>query len=148
MGSCCSSCIKAKREDKETELVEQLTTPKPITFAVSQRMSHPSIRTSGEDGFSITGEGLALIDVVMEQDSAYWEWHIDKVVEGEDDDEEDEEDLFGEEGALMFGLATRKSPEFYKIVEENEDNDGTSQDWVSIFHPGRKDSFMIVYFLF
>jgi hypothetical protein len=126
MGACCS-CVKSKKEsNEETELVTQ--SPQPVSFNVSTNMSHPSIRTNGEDGFTIMGQGLALIDVDIEQDSAYWEWHVERVAnDGEDGNEEEdfEEDFFGEEGALSFGVATRKSPEFYRIVEENEDNDGT-----------------------
>ena len=86
-------------------------------------MSHPSIRTKGKGGLTISGEGLALVDVGIEQDAAYWEWHVEAVAEGDVEEEEDD-DSFGEEGALVFGVATRKSPDFYRAMEENEDNDG------------------------
>lgn len=55
----------------------------------------------------MSGHGLALAAVVIEQDTAYWEVHVAQAKEGSVD-------------AAMFGLATKKDRKFYAALEENE----------------------------
>jgi hypothetical protein len=62
------------------------------------------------EGAKVKGNGLALADISVEQDSAYWEWSIDDVAE----------DSSG--GLVKFGVCTRKNAEFYKAMAENEKN--------------------------
>jgi hypothetical protein len=57
----------------------------------------------------VSGSGLALAGVSIEQDAAYWEWHM-QVPEGSTNE-------------VMFGIATRKNAAFYKSLDE-QDGDG------------------------
>jgi hypothetical protein len=59
----------------------------------------------------VSGHGLALAGVSVEQDAAYWEAHI--VIPGE-----------GDAIDVMFGVATKKDRKYYKALEEQEE--GTS----------------------
>ena len=54
----------------------------------------------------VLGYGLALAGVVIEQDAAYWETHIQIPGEGDASSE------------VMFGIATKKDRQFYKNAEE------------------------------
>ena len=96
----------------------------------------------------MSGSGLALAKIPIEQDAAYWEWHVDlpglprhpddngdenddedrmhSVNMDEDTDNNDEDDPY----ALKFGVATRKDRHFYKSLEnvEEEGDEASSRD--------------------
>lgn len=55
---------------------------------------------------------MALAGVGIEQDAAYWEWHI-KVSEGSKSED------------IKFGVATKKNAAFYKSLDE-QSGDGAS----------------------
>ena len=57
----------------------------------------------------VSGHGLALAGVVLEQDAAYWEVHVDIPEEGGRIDE------------AMFGVATKKDRKFYSALQEKEE---------------------------
>ena len=59
----------------------------------------------------VTGYGLALAGVAIEQDAAYWEWHV-SMPEGKSDE-------------IMFGVATKKDRSFFRALKESE-GDGKS----------------------
>ena len=122
MGDCLS-CLKSKSSQKETELTEQDAPNVSFSFVISRKMSSPSVNING---LNLTGEGLALIDVSIEQDSAYWEWHI--IAEDKKSEDDDDEDFFSDETALKFGCATKKNREFYEALEMNEADDETNVD--------------------
>ena len=108
-------------------------------------MSAPTILLQG---FTVSGSGLALAKIPIEQDAAYWEWHVDlpglprhpddngdenddedrmhSVNMDEDTDNNDEDDPY----ALKFGVATRKDRHFYKSLEnvEEEGDEASSRD--------------------
>ena len=87
----------------------------------------------------MSGSGLALAKIPVEQDAAYWEWHVNlpglpRPPPGEDDDEDEMHDVqMNGDGdssdnnddddpyALKFGVATRKDRNFYKQLEQVED---------------------------
>lgn len=110
MGGCCS-CLKGGVEDDsngtaaaETELAE--TARKHL--CISRGMSAPSIEV--EDRVLVSGRGLALAAVSIEQDAAYWEVHV----EGGEDAVE-----------AQFGVATKKDRKFFASLEQsNEDDKG------------------------
>jgi hypothetical protein len=56
----------------------------------------------------VSGHGLALAGVSVEQDAAYWEAHIE--IPGDGDPME-----------VMFGVATKKDRKYYKSLEEQEE---------------------------
>jgi hypothetical protein len=56
----------------------------------------------------VSGHGLALAGVSVEQDAAYWEAHIE--IPGDGDPME-----------VMFGVATKKDRKYYKALEEQEE---------------------------
>lgn len=113
--------------ENETEMVSRspnkLSSSSSIT--ISSQLSSPSVQISTDDeGIGLSGVGLALAGVSMEQDAAYWEWHIESAPsDGDDDDEEDEEEEVGT--SLKFGVATKKSPAFYSALEDEQMDDGT-----------------------
>mmetsp|Transcript_12406 Transcript_12406/g.23250 ORF Transcript_12406/g.23250 Transcript_12406/m.23250 type:complete len:211 (+) Transcript_12406:67-699(+) len=113
MGPCCS-CFKTKPSTRETELTEK-STPEtnPFSFSVSRQMSAPTVKING---LTVTGHGIALVNVSIEQDASYWEWHIatDDNVALDDDDGH---------SILKFGVATRKNREFFEALGDMEDND-------------------------
>lgn len=120
MGSCCSGCLRSKSSESETEMTEQGNGSKipsnPSSISLSSKMSAPTIQTNQCN--LISGMGLALIDVSIEQDAAYWEWHIETLT-NEDNEDEDDFDSFT---SLKFGVATKKNANFYKALAFNEDD--------------------------
>lgn len=63
------------------------------------------------------GNGLALAGVCIEQDAAYWEWHVE-VADGKSED-------------TMFGVTTPKDRAFYNKLEEQDDGTYTyCQVWM------------------
>ena len=120
----------------------------PPSHGLSRAMSAPTIRLQG---FTLSGSGLALAKIPIEQDAAYWEWHVDlpglprhpdnedrmhsvNIMDDDNDDsdnnnnnnnniDDDNEDPY----ALKFGVATRKDRHFYKSLENvQEEGDETS----------------------
>jgi hypothetical protein len=127
MGACLT-CLKSQSSPKETELTEQDAPAVSFSFVISRKMSSPNANING---LTITGEGLALVDVSIEQDSCYWEWHVtaDDVKQGASDDANgDNEDFFSDEGALKFGVATKKNRQFYESLDMNEADDESNVD--------------------
>lgn len=91
-------------------------------MVISTTMSAPTVKIT--DGTTVSGCGLALVGIPIEQDAAYWEWHIVDV-----------------EGAtangtgtgtghceIMFGVTSKKDKKFYgsstkqQAAEAGEDN--------------------------
>jgi hypothetical protein len=89
--------------------------------------------------------------VPVEQDAAYWEWHVSlpglprpPPGEDDDDDDDDDDDEFHDVGvdgnddcegrrredpyALKFGVATRKDRSFYRNLEDASGDDPNPQD--------------------
>lgn len=104
----------------------------PYSITVSDTMSAPTILAyEGDDDddnleegqVRISGYGLALIQMPMEQDAAYWEWFIEKD-DGrlkKNDDGDDVEDIDSTYLAMKFGVATKKDPSFYQVQESSAD---------------------------
>ena len=103
-------------------------------YSISHTMSSPTIQIQG---LNVKGYGLALVNVSIDQDCAYWEWHVgttgttmknDHVVKNgidhDHDDEDDEDDFFNHHRGwtMKFGVATRKNQDFYHILEANEED--------------------------
>eukprot|EP00536_Pseudo-nitzschia_multiseries_P005986 jgi/Psemu1/192065/e_gw1.122.61.1 len=100
MGCCCSCVDKGDgATTKESELVEQDTSRQCINV----RMSNPSIRVI--DKLCATGSGLALIGTALEQDSAYWEFHITLPAKKHVD-------------TILFGVSSKKDRDFYKELAD------------------------------
>jgi len=86
---------------KESELVKQDTAQKSINIP----MSSPGIKVEGD--LCATGSGLALIGTALEQDAAYWEFHISLPVGKQVD-------------TILFGVSTKKARKFYEEVKYDE----------------------------
>eukprot|EP00986_Skeletonema_menzelii_P001836 scaffold495_cov152-Skeletonema_menzelii.AAC.26 len=117
----------------------------PPSRGLSRAMSAPTIRLQG---FTVSGSGLALAKIPVEQDAAYWEWHVNLPGlprypdDGDENDDEgrmqsinmDDDNDNNNEGedpyALKFGVATRKDRHFYKSLEnvEEEGDEASSRD--------------------
>jgi hypothetical protein len=61
----------------------------------------------------VTGHGLALAAVVIEQDAAYWEVHVELA----------ESCCAGTDAvaSVMIGVATKKDRKFYTVMEESDE---------------------------
>ena len=77
----------------------------------------------------VSGSGLALARIPIEQDAAYWEWHVNLPglprAPSEDEDLEAVQ-MNGDDDpdAIKFGVATRKDRNFYKMLDSVEDEGG------------------------
>jgi hypothetical protein len=105
---CCCSCLKGDgAESNESEMTStSAAEARGKSLVISQDMSAPTIEIA-QDQRSISGNGLALAGVSIEQDAAYWEWHIKIETDGSED--------------TMFGVSTRKDAAFYRRLEEQDD---------------------------
>jgi hypothetical protein len=77
---------------------------------------------------SLTGSGLALVDVSLEQDACYWEWHVEIPNPNVINVASDEDDFFSSMSALQFGVCTKKSQEFYKTLGSQAEDDELEGD--------------------
>ena len=100
---CCCSCSKNENVEssKEMEL-------RAKSLAISRNMTSPHVKV--EESGRISGEGLALAGVQIEQDAAYWEWHVQLPRDTHCD-------------TILFGVTSKKNRKFYvelddKIQEE------------------------------
>jgi hypothetical protein len=66
-------------------------------------MSAPTIGTPTSN--VVSGHGLALAGVSIEQDAAYWEWHIRLGVKDTLE-------------SILFGVTSKKDPKFYKELHD------------------------------
>mmetsp|Transcript_5637 Transcript_5637/g.8011 ORF Transcript_5637/g.8011 Transcript_5637/m.8011 type:complete len:204 (-) Transcript_5637:45-656(-) len=113
MGSCCG-CLKgaAGSSDRATEMTsKKRSAAETKNLSISRKMSAPSITVDDEN--KLSGTGLALAGVTIEQDAAYWEWHI-SLTDGVDSSE------------VLFGVATPKDAAFYKALDAQEEDDSES----------------------
>lgn len=149
MGGCCSCCgldgisggkygnLTGSGREGVTEMTSRNSASgiPPPTHGLSRAMSAPTIQIQGN---RILGSGLSLARIPVEQDAAYWEWHVSHPGSGcpatSDDEGEDSDgfqDVRVEEDndpyAVKFGVATRKDRNFYKSLENEEEcrEDGT-----------------------
>lgn len=140
---CCDRCERLCRRghhirpvtnstESGVELEIALTSPSREKFSdepsleeqlpihIDEHMSSPTIRISetngSEDGrFSrgwrlVSGHGLALAAGAAGTDrGAYWEWHV-----GTDGGASTEQEN------VMVGVSTKRTPEFYKILEKSD----------------------------
>mmetsp|Transcript_5380 Transcript_5380/g.11834 ORF Transcript_5380/g.11834 Transcript_5380/m.11834 type:complete len:266 (+) Transcript_5380:197-994(+) len=162
MGACCScfdgitggkhgNSSSLNGDDQSTEMTSRNSANgiPPPTHGLSRAMSAPTIQIQG---FKVSGSGLALANIPVEQDAAYWEWHVHlpglprPPPEEDNDDDENEDDfqdvqMNGEDNgsdnssdydpyALKFGVATRKGRVFYQSLEnaEQEGDEASSRD--------------------
>jgi hypothetical protein len=75
------------------------------TLSVSRAMSAPSIDVN--DDSRVSGFGLVLAGVSVEQDSAYWEIQVEHVVGDATPPTE-----------VLFGVALKKDRAFYKSLDD------------------------------
>lgn len=109
MGCCCCRIGDDVISTKESELVKQDRTQQSINI----RMSNPRIKV--EDTLRVTGSGLALIGTALEQDSAYWEFHISLPPRTRVD-------------TILFGVSTKKDRKFYEGASENNEEEGVPSE--------------------
>jgi len=111
MGCCCSCLESGGTSSRESEM----TSAKGKHLIISRAMSSPTLDI--EDNTKVSGNGLGLAGVSIEQDSAYWEWHLKIGGEGESKD-------------IKFGVSTKKDRAFYRNLDEQDDvspqTDGTA----------------------
>eukprot|EP00548_Thalassiothrix_antarctica_P006233 CAMPEP_0194139210 /NCGR_PEP_ID=MMETSP0152-20130528/8923_1 /TAXON_ID=1049557 /ORGANISM="Thalassiothrix antarctica, Strain L6-D1" /LENGTH=179 /DNA_ID=CAMNT_0038836987 /DNA_START=262 /DNA_END=801 /DNA_ORIENTATION=+ len=86
-------------------------------------MSAPTLDIE-DDGKKVSGNGLGLAGVSIEQDAAYWEWHI--TIQGKKYDDNDSSTM----NDVKFGVSTKKDRSFYRNLDEQDDvspaTDGTA----------------------
>lgn len=105
-------------------------------YKISKSMSAPTIQIHG---LNVKGHGLALVDVSIEQDCAYWEWHIEtstSTSNNNSNDEDDDDDFFNQGMVMKFGVATKKNRDFYKALNNNEVDDAMPmEDGTALMKP-------------
>ncbi|VEU44160.1 unnamed protein product [Pseudo-nitzschia multistriata] len=119
MGCCCSCDGKdGDKAIKESELVERETPQQTINVA----MSNPSIQVTNH--LCVTGSGLALIGTALEQDAAYWEYHVTLPARKHVD-------------TILFGVSSKKDRKFYKEIDgkgggekEGVPSEGNGTSWM------------------
>lgn len=79
----------------------------PQLHSINPEMSAPTIQTSIDSSDEVKGHGLALVDVTVEQDRAYWEWRI-RI----DSDT-------ASTSYPMFGVSNKRNAKFYQILSES-----------------------------
>lgn len=72
-------------------------------LAISRKMTSPHVEIGNEG--EISGEGLALAGVQIEQDAAYWEWHMRLPSKTHCD-------------TIMFGVTSKKNKSFYEELDD------------------------------
>ena len=77
----------------------------PQAHSIDVGMSAPSITISGDLNNEVRGYGLALADVPVEQDRAYWEWSVLGTQSKSVD--------------CMFGVSNKRNSKFYEILGES-----------------------------
>jgi hypothetical protein len=95
---CCCSCF-TEDDGPSAKDIEM----KAKSLAISPNMTSPHI-TMSESGI-VSGEGLALAGVQIEQDAAYWEWHIQLPSKNHCD-------------TMLFGVTGKKNREFYRQLDD------------------------------
>jgi hypothetical protein len=96
---CCCSCFKGEDDgpsEKDLEL-------RAKSLAISRNMTSPNV-VIGQGG-EVTGEGLALAGVQIEQDAAYWEWHIKLPSKTHCD-------------TTLIGVTSKKNRDFFTELED------------------------------
>jgi uncharacterized protein YmfQ (DUF2313 family) len=109
MGCCCSffsngEAEAAATEARETELAEQQAKK---SLVVSAKMSAPTVKIVEDT--QLSGHGMALVATALEQDAAYWEWHVTLPARKHVD-------------TILFGVTTKKDRQFYKEQEQGKTN--------------------------
>lgn len=95
------------------------------SFRISEKMTAPTVNINR---LSLTGSGLALVDVSLEQDACYWEWHVEIPNPNVINVASDEDDFFSSMSALQFGVCAKKSQEFYKTLGSQAEDDELEGD--------------------
>ena len=119
MGQCCS-LIQRFMPSLEMELgnstgnstsdADQFAIDSvPQAHSIDTAMSAPSITLAGDLMNEVCGNGLALADVPVEQDRAYWEWRVKMVNPGSS----------GACSTLIFGVSNKRNSKFYEILAES-----------------------------
>ncbi|GKZ00588.1 hypothetical protein MPSEU_001011000 [Mayamaea pseudoterrestris] len=113
---CCTSCLDAisgrssnDTRQSETELrttSASSSSDDAKSLSVSRAMSAPTIDLHDRQNARITGYGLAIVGVSIEQDSAYWEVHVDMGKEGSAPME------------LLVGVSLKRDRAFFKAMED------------------------------
>ena len=144
MGLCCSCCFSnsdrsnngnpsSSHSTAETELANQSASELRVDPKYCSKQVIICRPNNEEDNFSdngcvIMGSGLALGSVPIEQDAAYWEFHIleDSKSSNNDATGEGNNDLFE---ALQFGVSRR--PSKGQSIDKVMQSDGSSDESLS-----------------
>lgn len=111
MGECCS-CLRFFSSDIEmsdNSRTEDFMAGQamPQVHSIDISMSAPTIQSSADSSDVVNGHGLALADVTVEQDRAYWEWRVR---------------MNGDATSgwpPMFGVSNKRNAKFYEILAES-----------------------------
>jgi hypothetical protein len=95
---CCCSCWKSEDGPSEKDLELRAK-----SLAISRNMTSPNVEI-GQRG-EVSGEGLALAGVQIEQDAAYWEWHIKLPPKTHCD-------------TILIGVTSKKNRDFFRELED------------------------------
>ena len=119
MGGCCSCCGGGDGDNGEPTAAEMEMQQREVakSLQIARKFSSPALTVSEDSegcGSVLTGHGLGIVGVPLEQDAAYWEWHISLPPRQHVD-------------TTMFGVASKKNQEFYKGLKDKETDDGEEE---------------------
>ncbi|KAL7558205.1 hypothetical protein ACA910_016088 [Epithemia clementina (nom. ined.)] len=124
MGGCCSCCGGEDDEGngrsnnvKETEMSNNPNSNNNNggkSLSISRAMTSPNVEVN--QGNVVSGSGLALAGVLLEQDAAYWEVHV-----------EIPETSATTAYEVMFGVATKKDRKFYSALQEKDEENASTE---------------------
>lgn len=136
MGCCCCCLRGGGSSGSETEMAPKGSGGSAggdgggvggsRSLNMSRSMTAPTVQL--EKGNKVYGTGLALAGVSVEQDAAYWEWHIaisETVRRKAEENTVDKTDNDGS-NAVKFGVSTRKDSKFYRALNASGDGEDST----------------------
>ena len=114
---CCYSCCGGSEDGENATEMELQAQKSRKALSISRSMSAPTIVT--REANVVSGSGLALAGVSIEQDAAYWEWHI----------------CLGTKDTLdniLFGVTTKKDGAFYQGLKDKLQPEEGTKPWVNL----------------
>lgn len=108
MGGCCSCCCSDSGDAHAQSEMELQAQKARKALGISETMSAPTIVHKNPS--QISGKGLALVGVPIEQDAAYWEWHMTAPAKMTI-------------GSVLFGVTGKKDAKFYQDLKDKSPPD-------------------------
>ena len=108
--------LAQKEAAKSLQVSRKLSAP---TLTISSSLDDPKRQQTTTPGSVVSGYGLGLVGVALEQDVAYWEWHISLPPREHVD-------------TTMFGVCSKKDRTFYQELQAQEPQEEGTYDFFGV----------------